>query len=58
MSSPNPDQVRLSDAVEGGRVSIGRGENPQGFQSFSLISPAESEVGSEGCGGGEGGGLE
>ena len=58
MSSPNLDHIRLSDAVEGGRISNGRNEDPQGFQSFSLISPTGSESGSEDRGGGEGGGLD
>ena len=58
MPSPNLDHIRLSGAVERGRISNGRNEDPQGFQSFSLISPSGSEVGSDGRGGGEGGGLD
>ena len=41
----NPDQVRLEEAVESERVSLGRREHEKVSQSFSLISPVPSENG-------------
>ena len=49
----NPDQVRLEEAVESERVSLGRREHVDVSQSFSLISPVPSENGGEDRGGGD-----